>query len=82
MSQEQLGRLRGPRGRVLSQLGYAGASSAFHWAVERGSSGALGGGTSKELLVPGTQYHVPSLRGASQPDSSHPRLYSYSYGWP
>lgn len=31
--------------------------------------------------MPGTQCHVPSPRGASQPGSSRPRIYSYSHSW-
>lgn len=72
MPQEQLGRLRGPKGRMLGQLECSGelqssgASTAQDagWAVERGLPLGLWVGapanTGKELLVPGAQCHVPS----------------------
>lgn len=75
MCQEQLGRLRSPKGECLASWSAPERLPLGLWAGAPADTG-------EERLVPGVQCHVPSPRGASQPCSSCPRLYSCSYSWP
>ena len=87
MSQEQLGRLRGPKlGCSASWSAQCQRCLGLRNRLWRGCSWDCGWGhqlmQAEALLVPGTLCHVPSPRGASQPGSSRPRLYSCSRCWP